>query len=109
MRYVGYPWSSIGIDGPAAPAILDRAMSGDRAEILFGLDGDQFLPHVVAQPRKRNRDVTSLEGPRQPAQHPPAVMSMAGTSEKSTTTVLIPGGALSNRSKIWRRIWSALK
>jgi hypothetical protein len=75
-----------------AQAILNRAVSGNWTKTLFGPNNGQIFSNVVTQPRKHNRDVASLEGPRQPGQHSPAVTSMAGTSEKSMRTVLIPEG-----------------
>ena len=38
---------------------------------LFGPNSGQIFSNVITQPRKHNRDVASLEGPRQPAQHSP--------------------------------------
>src|ERR1700759_5812279 len=52
-----------------AQAILNRAVSGDWTKILFDPDSGEIFSNVVTQPRKRNRDAASLEGPRQPAQH----------------------------------------
>jgi hypothetical protein len=54
-----------------AQAIFNRAVSRNWTKIMFGPDSGQSFSNVVTQPRKHNRDVASLEGPRQPAQHSP--------------------------------------
>jgi hypothetical protein len=51
-----------------AQAILNRAVSGNWTKIPFGPNSGQIFSNVVTQPRTHNRDVASLEGPRQPAQ-----------------------------------------
>lgn len=50
-----------------AQAFLDLAVSRNLTEILFGANRCQFFSNVIPQPGKHNRDVASLEGPRQPA------------------------------------------
>lgn len=48
-------------------AFLDLAVSRNLTKILFGANRCQFFSNVIPQPGKLNRDVASLEGPRQPA------------------------------------------
>jgi hypothetical protein len=68
MRYVRYGrLSSVSTTRPHDAGFLDLAVSRNLTKILFGANRCQFFSNVIPQPGKLNRDVASLEGPRQPA------------------------------------------